>query len=266
MRATPWWRWLAATFIILSAWIYLAPLFTAVTRALVPVGPAWATLAVDLSSFIPLFLATPLVWRFMFGLNIGSLINRRGRVDAARLGLGFGAWLALCALSTGIDWALHANEYRVTFALGAFAPFAIITALLLPVQTWAEELFFRGWILRWSTALPLPAQVVISGAVFALPHLGNPEAASDALPALLAYFLLGATWAYVSVRDGGIELAMGAHLANNAFSLLIVGYDDAALPTSAIVTTSNLNLTATIISLAIIGPVFALITGRRPRI
>lgn len=263
MKHMPWWRWTAATFVIAALWIYPAAGLEALAKALVAGGQPWQKLLRDLVTFIPFFLATPLVWRYATGLPVARLVNMRGRIATSRIGVGFLAWFALSALSTGVDWLFHPAAYRVTFALATFVPFAIVVVLLLPLQSSAEELFFRGWILRWANGLPVPARVVISGLVFALPHAGNPEASGQALTALAAWFLLGAGWAYVSVRDGGIELALGAHLANNVFSLLIVGYDGAALPTSAIVTTSALNMYATLASLIVVVPLFALVTGRR---
>lgn len=262
MRPTPWWRWTGATFIIVCAWLFLAAVVSALTKAVLPGGPSWAVLLTDLSTFIPFLLATPLAWRYLLGNGLAMLVNVRGKVLVGRIGVGFGFWFALSALTTLLDAIINPGNYEYTFSLVAFVPFALVTVLLLPVQVGAEELFFRGWILRWASALPPVSQVVISGLVFALPHMGNPEASTDAQLALVAYFLLGAGWAYVSVRSGGIELAMGAHLANNAFSLLVVGYANAALPTSAIFTTRSLDLVTTVISLALMMPVFAYLTRR----
>ncbi len=264
MKTMPWWRWVAATFVIAALWIYPAAGLAALAKALVGGGAPWEKLLRDLVTFIPFFIATPLVWRYASGQPVASLVNTRGRIAVPRIAFGFAAWFVLSALSTGVDWALHPSVYRYTFVVSTFVPFAIVVLLLLPVQSWAEELFFRGWILRWASGLPIPARVVISGLVFAFPHAGNPEASGQALAALTAWFLLGAGWAYASIRDGGIELALGAHLANNFFSLLIVGYDGAALPTSAIMTTSALNIYATVLSLLIMVPLFVLVS--RPRI
>jgi membrane protease YdiL (CAAX protease family) len=263
MKRTPWWLWTVGTFIIIAGWIVFAAVVSAIVSVLVPDGPVWAELLVSLSTFIPFFLATPLVWRYLLGRPVAELLNFSGRMLPRRIGVGFGIWFALCAASTGLDALLHADDYVYTFSASKFLPFALVVALLLPAQTWAEEFFFRGWVLNWASTLPLFSQVFISGIVFAWPHMGNPEAATDTTLALSAYFLLGAGWAYVSLRSGGIELAMGAHLANNAFSLLAVGYDDAALPTAAVFTTTSLNLLTTVVSLLAIVPLFAYFTRKQ---
>ena len=262
MRRTPVWLWITATFVILGAWLFFAAVIQALVSSLVPSDAAWARLLTDLSTFIPFFIATPLAWRYLLKRPVAELINFRGGIVRGRIAVGFAAWFLLCAVSTAIDAIIHPDGYAFTFSLSGFVPFALVTILLLPVQTWAEEFFFRGWVLSWASSLPRFSQVFISGIVFAWPHLGNPEAATDTALALAAYFMLGAGWAYVAVRAGGIELAMGAHLANNAFSLLVVGYNDAALPTQALFTTTQLDLATTAISLALMVPAFAWITRK----
>lgn len=262
MTPTPWWRWTLATVVIVFGWIYAT---AAITIGLADVGPDedWFTLGRELLTFLPFLLLTALAWRYLLGRPFPTLINERGRIEPRRIALGFAVWFGLCAGTSAIDMLLHPGDFTVTFDAQAFALYALVALALLPVQTWAEELFFRGWVLRWAGGHPPITRVFISGVVFAMPHLGNPEAATDTWLALTAYFLLGAGWAWVSVRDGGIELAMGAHFANNAFSLLVVGYDNAALPTSALITTSSLNLLITTISIAVMLPVFARLTRRR---
>lgn len=263
MITMPKWKWILSTLIILSGWIYCAALVSGILQALVHGTAPWQTLMRDLATFIPFFLITPLVWRMATGTSVAQLVNVRGRIDGRRIVLGFAAWFALSAASSVFDWFLHPADYRYTFLPRVFLPFLAVCIVLLPIQCWAEELFFRGWVLRWAARLPKASQAIISGVVFAAPHLGNPEAAQQTWLALTAWFTLGLGWAWVSARDGGIELALGAHLANNAFSLLIVGYDEGALPTAAVMTTSSINLAATVVALFVIVPVFARLT--RPR-
>ena len=264
MMRTRWWQWLLGTYAIITIWFIGSPLIAAIVQGIVgSVDSGWRRLVVDLSGFIAFFVATPLVWRYLLRRPLLQVVTEGERIRWRRIGQGFGVWFGLSAVSAGIDYALNAETYRWSFSTSAFVPFLIATLLLLPIQTSAEELFFRGWIIQWARALPTPAVVAISGMVFALPHLGNPEASGHQLAALAAWFVLGAGWAYVSVRDRSIELALGAHFANNLFALLIVGYDDAALPTSAVMTTSALNIEGTAVALTVLMLVFIRLT--RPR-
>lgn len=264
MTQVRWWRWVGGTYAILAIWLFGGPIVLVTMNALLgnPSG-GWQELLVQLSTFIPFFIATPLVWRYLLKRPVTELVRWDGSVRWGRIGYGFSVWFGLSALSSGASFALSPDAYELTFSLSTFLPFLLVAVLLLPIQTTAEEFFFRGWLIRWAERRPKPVIVFISGAVFALPHIGNPEAQGHELAALAAWFVLGAGWAYVSVRDRGIELAIGAHLANNLFAILFVAYDNAALPTSAVVTTPELNIDGTAIAIAVLMALFILLT--RPR-
>ena len=264
MKQVRWWHWVLGTYAILAIWLFGGPIMLiAMNAVLGNPETGWQNLLVQLSSFIPFFIATPLVWRYLLKRPIVELIRWDGRIRTSRIGFGFAVWFGLAALSSGLSFALSPGSYEFTFSLAAFLPFLIVALLLLPIQTSAEEFFFRGWIIRWAERRPTWFIVFISGAVFSLPHIGNPEAQGHELAALAAWFVLGAGWAYVSVRDRGIELALGAHLANNMFAILFVAYDNAALPTSAVVTTPELNIDTTAIAITVLMTLFIWIT--RPR-
>lgn len=258
-----WWHWVLGTYLIIVIWLLGTPVFLGLTPRLVGEGQPWQQLAKELSAFIPFAVATPLVWRYLLKRPFGTLITDAGSIRWTRIAQGGVVWFAIALLSSGFDFLLNADAYRWTFDPAAFIPFVVIALTLLPIQTSAEEFFFRGWLMRWASSLPPVAVVSISGAVFALPHLANPEAAGHELPALAAWFILGAGWAYTAVRDRGIELALGAHFANNFFSVIVIGYSGAALPTSALATTGEPNIETTAIALAIAMAVFIAVT--RPR-
>lgn len=260
---TRWWHWIVGTYLIITIWFLGSPLLQQLSAPLLGTTLPWQKLAGELLTFVPFFVATPLVWRYVLKRPVSMLINASGRIETRRIAGGFGVWFGISLVSSGVDFALNASDYRWTFSAVGFIPYCLVVLLLLPLQTSAEEFFFRGWLLQWANAWHPVGKVVLSGLVFALPHLGNPEAADHELWALTAWFILGAGWAFVSIRDGGIERALGAHFANNFYSLLIVAYDGAVLPTSALVTTSQLNIEGTAIALAIATSLFVVITRRR---
>lgn len=262
MRAR-WWHWSLGTYLILTIWILGAPVVKQLSDAAFGGHAGWQQLVGELSTFIPFFVATPLIWRYILKRKVALLVNSSGRIGTRRIAIGFSVWFGIAVLSSGLDYVLNSGNYRWTFDAASFVPYALAVVVLLPMQSSAEEFFFRGWLMQWALGWPTPFKVLLSGVVFALPHLGNPEAAGHELPALAAWFILGAGWAYVSVRDSSIELALGAHFANNLFSLLIVGYDGAVLPTSALLTTSQLNMESTAIALAIAMSIFIVITRRK---
>jgi hypothetical protein len=75
---------------------------------------------------------------------------------------------------------------------------------------------------------------VTSGVLSMLPHLANPGMDSAFLPLALYHFGFGAFLAWVSLRDGTLELAIGAHAANNLFGAVVLGFEGSALNTPAL--------------------------------
>jgi len=89
--------------------------------------------------------------------------------------------------------------------------------LLIPAAA-AEEVVFRGWLLRQSAALsrnPL-FLMAVNGAVFSAVH------GEFALDPFLTRALMGAGFVYMTLRLRGVEFSIGAHAANNILILLFI--------------------------------------------
>ena len=178
---------------------------------------------------------------------------------------------------SAVGYALAPADYTWTFEASRFIPVAVVTLLLIPLQAGGEEVLFRGYLMQWTTLgfdrrslsprTRLIVLAAISGVLFGIPHVINPEAEGAEWYAWLAWFFLGAGWAWVAIVDGRIELAIGAHIANNLMGVLVIGYSNSVLPVESLWTTPVLNLPATIVSSAIAAALFIVITcrGLRPR-
>jgi len=69
----------------------------------------------------------------------------------------------------------------------------------------------------------------------------NPEATVNYPLLGLYYFAFGFCLAFITLKDGKLELALGAHAANNLFSVLIANYTITALPSPSIFTVKVLD-------------------------
>ena len=90
--------------------------------------------------------------------------------------------------------------------------------LFLLLAAAAEELVFRGVLLQLAAAAvrSLPVLVVVNGLLFSAFHL-------DPSPgAFVARAISGGVWTWTVLRLGGLEFAVGAHLANNLVLALLV--------------------------------------------
>jgi hypothetical protein len=102
----------------------------------------------------------------------------------------------------------------------------------------------------------------VNGVIFALPHLANPEVAGEDLIRIAGYVAVGYVWAWVTLRDQTMELAIGAHAANNIFAAILVGYVGSAIPSVSLWTMERIPVEQEILLGVLWAITFAWITGR----
>jgi uncharacterized protein len=276
------WRWILGTVFILVAWLIggtllglaflpytgVNPLELFETEDILGAMPSWGYLFFALITFIPLFLGTLIAYRFILGVKLRYLFSTITPFRWWRVGLGFWVWVTLIGGPVLISIAAGSEAYAFSLDPVTFLPYLAVALLLLPIQTTSEELFFRGWIIQWAAkrsgnVLWLSA---LSGALFAVPHLLNPEASGDIVGAFVGYFSVGFALGWVTVRDRSLEIAIGAHLSNNLFAALVVGYEGGALPAEAVYVTESLEWGASNLVGLLVVPLFILLTRPgRPR-
>ncbi len=110
-----------------------------------------------------------------------------------------------------VEALLYPGRYVWTLDLQHLFPFVFLALFFIPIQTSAEELFFRGYILqgfglRLRNIWVLSA---ISGLLFGLPHLLNPEASVNYPLFGFYYFAFGFSLAYITLRDGRSGTGIG---------------------------------------------------------
>jgi len=108
-------------------------------------------------------------------------------------------------LSLASDW-----PGRIGYAVACIA-------LLIPAAA-AEEVVFRGWLLRQTSAVSRNPVflMALNGVLFSAVH---GEFAPDPF---LTRALMGAGFVYMTLRLGGIEFSTGAHAANNIMIVLFI--------------------------------------------
>jgi CAAX protease family protein len=188
-------------------------------------------------SFIAFLVGILLAMILLHRRSPRTLITPYARIDWRRLGQGFGVWLVLSAIGSLVEALLFPGRYQYSLDVARFAFVAPLVLLLTPLQTSAEELFFRGYLLQWfGLRARNPAILaVLTAVIFTLPHLGNPEVgAANPVLIVASYFATGILFALTTLVDNGLELALGAHAANNLFSGLIANYAVSALETDSV--------------------------------
>lgn len=132
-------------------------------------------------------------------------------------GWGFAVWGMLSVLAALADWPLAPHGFTWTAGPGTMKLF-LTACLALPVQTFAEEFMFRGYLtqgLLLAIKRPLPT-AIISGMLFGSVHIPNgwPQAAGACA--------LGIVASLIAMKTGGIALTYGLHLVNNLFGAVVV--------------------------------------------
>jgi membrane protease YdiL (CAAX protease family) len=274
-----WWRYVLGLALIAFATLFIGgvPLAVAVvyvagdgnpatdvnlTKAALVGLPSALSLAVTLYPFVMAFFAILLVVRLIHGRPASSLAAPGRPLRWGRLAQGFAAWFVVGAAVTLVEAALFPGRYRLTLDLGQLLPFAVVAVLLFPLQSSAEELFFRGYLLQ---GLGLRVRnrallAIITGLIFAALHIENPEVGAEFWPVMGFYFVFGMTLALFTLRDNGLELALGIHAANNLFTALVANFKGSAVESPSIFTASGFtpwySLVSTLIGLLVLSFVF----------
>lgn len=285
-----WWRYVSAVLLILCMWqilgaipsIFLLILAMANGNSLGNIGTGSLPGVDPVVSFVVLMLASVffvlgmyLAVRFIHRRPFRTLITPARSIAWGRLLQGFGVWFVLAGLTSVLEALLYPGRYVWTPDLRHFIPFVFLALILVPIQTSTEELFFRGYILQGIglRVRSIWALSVISGVLFMVPHFLNPEVSVNYALMGLYYFSMGAFLAYITLRDGRLELALGIHAANNLFSAVFANYTVTVMPSPSLFTVTVLDATysvpAALIGMAIfvfllIGPLRLKSTAEKP--
>ena len=147
--------------------------------------------------------------------------THRSPLEASReflLGLGIGgAMVGLCVAAI-----VAGGSYQVTLNFGAWAwKLALVELWILLCGALGEELAFRGYpFQRLLEAFPPGVAIVVSSALFAAVHLGNPGIGRVAYANTL---LIGALFSLAYLRRRNLWLVWGMHFGWNVFLGMVFG-------------------------------------------
>lgn len=251
------WRYVLGLPLIVVLWLYGGG--EAYELALqLPLGVVTDFVALN-ASILVLLLATVLVLALLHGRSWRTLVTPRSSIDWCRAASAAAVWGGLLLVSSLLEALLYPGRYVWTFELQLWLPFAAAVLLLTPLQCLAEELAFRGYLMQalgrlW--AVPWFV-IIVSAALFMLPHLFNPEVAAYGFWLMAAnYFVMGLFLAWITLRDGRLELAIGAHAANNVLLALTVNYEDSVFDTPSMFTAGALDPAYSLLTLAVSAVIF----------
>ncbi|WP_232383487.1 CPBP family intramembrane glutamic endopeptidase [Actinomadura violacea] len=277
MARTPlhrWWRPLAGSAAIVAAGMALAiaMMIVGVIIRVVVTGDApdttgsdsgtvfgnpTADLAFNLASiavFLPMALLAALLLQRRRPGTLASVAGRvrwRWLLTCCGLALGFCvvSYATSIVASSFLPDGSSGDEHWVGW--GRFLPAAIVIILLVPLQSSAEEVVFRGWLLQAVGACTLETRTGRVARAFGTvlrtpwPGIVIGSAAFTSLHGytgwgILDIFVFGAIAAWLATRTGGLESGIALHVFNNLLAFLgpaAVGQldtDEGAVPWQAV--------------------------------
>jgi uncharacterized protein len=253
-----WWRYALGVSTIAFFWLVLGyvPYFALLAAGYS--GRLFEYAAVNFS-FLMMLAGLALVVKLVHGRTLLSLVTPEERIDWRRVARGAAVWGVLAAIVIMIEHAAFPGRYYLSFDPGRFFLFLALVLVLTPLQSAAEELVFRGYVMQGlSLLVRRPALIaVLSSLAFTAPHLLNPEVHQHGVLIMGAnYFAIGMLLATITLRDGRLELAIGLHAMNNVFLALIANYEGSALTTESIFTARELDPWYSLVTLVIATVIF----------
>ncbi|MES2555549.1 MAG: CPBP family intramembrane glutamic endopeptidase [Bacteroidota bacterium] len=193
-------------------------------------------LTYQLFVFVVGFLMLLLAFKFNHRVPVLSFFTTRKRIDVKRFFVAFGLWAVIEGILVGIELSMNGSVIHWNYKPESFFLLLAICLFLVPIQTGFEELFCRGFVLKWTgkaTSRGISI-ALINGLIFGGLHSMNPEVTALGWFAMVFYILSGFFAAFLTVMDDGIELSWGFHTANNFFGLLILSSEWQSLQTDSL--------------------------------
>lgn len=212
--------------------------------------------------FVLAFIALYVLVRFSHKKKFIDLINEESTVSWSRLLFGFSVWMVLLALGEIVLYFINPDVYEFSFNAKSFIPLVLISALILPVQTSFEELFFRGYLMQglYNVISNKWVVMVLTSLFFMIVHGTNPEIKTFGLGVMLSYyFCAGMFLAIVTVLDNRLELALGIHAAMNFYGAVFVGYSGGVLQTDSLFKSTDMNAVNMLILFLVMAALFIMI-------
>lgn len=217
----------------------------------------WYELAVvGLASYAAGLAVLGLATRF-YRRSARSFLTASPRFRWRQVGVGFA--IGACVLGAVVlvqgllpDAPSSPPLLRAGESLAGRLGYVALAAAGLYLAALAEEIIFRGVLLQLSAAFTrsLPLILAINGIIFSLAHF-DPDPSSFAIR-----ILMGAGWAWIALRSGGIEATTGIHLANNLLITLFITPVSFQAPA-----THKLDLTSVLVEFAAVLVCAAVIEG-----
>lgn len=188
-----------------------------------------------LMPFSFVLLSLILCIRYIHKRPVLSIFTSRRSFDWKRLIFSFILWGGIMGIGLIVS-ILSGQPIEFQFDLTSFLALFLVSLLLMPIQTTAEEVLFRGLLFQafGKTFKKGWIAILLTAILFGLLHWANPEVARIGDVLLVFYISTGIFFGILTHMDDGLELGMGYHAVNNIFAAIILTNDWQAFQTDAL--------------------------------
>ena len=179
---------------------------------------------------------------------------------------GAGVWFGLLAVYYIFATVTGTQKIELQFNPSVLILLAVVSLLLLPLQTGFEEVLFRGYLMQGFARIFKYKWLALlfTALIFGGLHLFNPEVREyGTLIVLPQYIWFGIFFGVCTILDEGLELAWGVHAINNVFLSIFFTQDASALPTPAMYRITDFDPLADLIALLTLSVVFIFLARRK---
>jgi uncharacterized protein len=176
------------------------------------------------------------------GRSFEQTINGTNSIRWKRFFISGIVWAILSGLYLVIYLGIDPSNFTLNNKSITLLYLTIISFIFIPFQAGFEEVLFRGYLMQGFAVLARNRwfPLVTTSVFFGLLHAFNPEVKDFGFITMMPqYLLFGFVFGIASIMDDGIEVAMGAHTANNIFLCIFVTNNSSALQTSALYVQKN---------------------------
>ena len=168
-------------------------------------------------------------------------------------------WFMLTAASDVLMSVIYPGNYELNTDFGAIITYTLVAVGLVAVQIFAEELFFRGYLMQgfgqlWKNAVFV---IIMQAVLFGLLHGINPEVEEYGLLLTMPFYIgMGLLLGFLTLKTNGLEAALGIHFFNNMYATTFVTFEASALTSPALFMIQDYKSVASLLSFFIISALF----------
>ncbi|MFN2336380.1 MAG: lysostaphin resistance A-like protein, partial [Bacteroidales bacterium] len=194
-------------------------------------------LALMVFPFILAFFTMVWIIKPLHNRSFGTVVNGGRRVRWGRMMFSAFVWIAMAAIWLVYSVRSDPGNFTLNNTSGSLLILAALSLFLIPFQAAFEEILFRGYLMQGFAVLARNrwVPIVVTSVLFGLMHSLNPEVQKYGFLTMIPqYVFFGLVFAFLTMLDDGIEVAIGAHAANNVFLSVFLTHKDSALQTPAL--------------------------------